>query len=66
MGRRRNLIKVALPLDAINKASARKSSDNLPMFCRNLPISTPAEAVRNHPAFIRCAGTIIRNVLEFS
>jgi len=46
--------------------SLLKSSDNLPMFCRNLPILSPAEAVLNHPAFIRCAGTIIRNTLELS
>ena len=43
-----------------------ESSDNHPMTHRNHPISSTAEAVRNHPAFIRCAGTIIRNALELS
>jgi hypothetical protein len=41
-----------------------ESYDNLPMFCCNLPISSPVEILRNHPAFIRCAGIIIRNALE--
>ncbi len=66
MKQKKKLFEVALPLEAINKASACKSSDNLLMFCRNLPMSSSAEAVRNHPAFIRCAGTIIRNALELS
>lgn len=46
--------------------SLSESSDNLPMFCRNLPIPSPVEAILDHPAFIWCTVIINRNALELS